>query len=132
MKGSCLCGAIEYEAVKLSTPILLCHCKLCQKAHAAPFTPTSGVLRDDFRWLKGSDKLSSYESSPGKLRHFCSLCGTHLVAEKVGHPYFILRIATLNDDPGTKPAAHIWTAHDEHWLEHKDIPEYEEWQPGRN
>ena len=129
MKGSCLCRAIEYEVDSLDMPIIFCHCKTCQKAHAAPFAPTAGVLREHFRWLRGKDKLSSFESSPGKIRHFCSVCGTQLVAERPAQPHVILRVATLDDDPEVKPEAHIWTKHDAEWLEDEGIPSYEEWQP---
>ena len=129
MKGSCLCRAIEYEVDSLDMPIIFCHCKTCQKAHAAPFAPTAGVLRAHFRWLRGKDKLSSFESSPGKIRHFCSVCGTQLVAERPAQPHVILRVATLDDDPKVKPEAHIWTSHDVEWLEDEGIPSYEEWQP---
>ena len=112
MKGSCLCKAVEYEITALDMPIVFCHCDTCRKAHAAPFAATAGVMREHFRWVKGEDKLSSFESSPGKLRHFCSVCGTHLVAERPAQPHVILRVATLDEDPGMKPEAHIWASHD--------------------
>lgn len=80
-------------------PIAHCHCRACQKAHAAPFASTAGIMREHFRWLKGEDKLSSFESSPGKLRYFCSVCGSHLVAERVNQPHVIVRVATLDEDP---------------------------------
>jgi ADP-ribosyl-[dinitrogen reductase] hydrolase len=70
-------------------------------------------------------------SSPGKLRHFCSVCGSHLVAERLGQPHVIVRIATLDEDPGVRPVMHIWTSHDVPWLEYEAMPAYEEWQPGR-
>jgi len=131
MKGSCLCGAIEYEVSTLDMPIIFCHCTPCRKAHAAPFAPTAGVLRENFRWLSGEDKLSCFESSPGKLRHFCSVCGTHLVAERPGQPHIILRVATLDDDPGMEPEAHIWVEHDVDWLKYDEIPRHKQWKPER-
>lgn len=131
MKGSCLCGAIEYEVSTLDMPIIFCHCNSCRKAHAAPFVPTAGVVRENFRWLKGEEKLSSFESSPGKVRHFCSVCGTHLVAERPNQPHIILRVATLDEDPGARPEARIWTSHDVEWLEYEGIPTHKEWQSGR-
>ncbi|WP_409526311.1 GFA family protein [Nitrincola sp. MINF-07-Sa-05] len=131
MKGSCLCGALAYEVSTLDKPIMFCHCKTCRKAHAAPFVPTAGVLRENFRWLQGEEMLSSFESSPGKIRHFCSVCGTHLVAERPNLPHVIIRAATLDDSPGVKPEAHIWASHDVEWLEHEGISVYQEWQPGR-
>jgi len=131
MKGSCLCGAVEYRIDALSGPITHCHCHSCRKAHAAPFASTAGVLREHFHWLQGEDKLSSFESSPGKQRHFCSVCGSHLVAEREGQSHVILRVATLDDDPAVRPEAHIWTEHHVDWLEYEDLPAFEQWQDGR-
>lgn len=75
--------------------------------------------------------MSAYESSPGKIRHFCSGCGSHLVAERVGLSHVVVRVATLDDDPGAMPTHHIWTSHSEPWLNYRDLPEYSEWQTGR-
>ena len=89
-------------------------------------------MREHFRWLAGEDKLSAYESSPGKLRRFCSICGSHLVADRPADPRVILRAATLDDDPGERPVFHIWTSHDVPWLEDGEAaPHFSEWQPGR-
>ena len=101
MRGSCLCGAGVYEVDGLGTPILHCHCAACRKAHSAPFAPTAGVLREHFRWLKGEEGLSSYESSPGKLRFFRSACGSHPVAEREGKPHVAVRVATLTRTPAS-------------------------------
>lgn len=132
MKGSCLCGAVAYEVDRLDMPIGHCHCRTCRKAHAAAYAPTAGVARDHFRWTRGEDRLSSFESSPGKSRHFCSVCGSHLVAERRGQPHVILRVATLDDDPGARPAVHIWRSHDVPWLwDGDDVVSYQEWPPGR-
>ncbi len=131
MQGSCLCGAIEYEVVSLETPIIFCHCRTCRKAHAAPFSPSAGVMRDNFRWLQGEEKLSCFESSPGKVRYFCSVCGTHLLAERSGQSHVILRVATLDEDPGVRPHTHIWVGHDVEWLAYENLPQYREWPPER-
>lgn len=132
MKGSCLCGAVSYEVERLDIPIGHCHCRTCRKAHAAAYASTAGVRRENFRWLKGSDRLTSFESSPGKLRHFCSTCGSHLMAERINQAHVIVRVATLDEDPGGTPAFHIWRSHDVAWLQDSaDIPSFSEWQPGR-
>jgi len=131
MKGSCLCGAVAYEIDSIDMPIGHCHCNTCRKAHAAAFATTAGVLREHFRWLKGDETRSSFESSPGKLRHFCSRCGSHLVAERVQQPHVIVRVATLDEDPGMRPVQHIWTSHDAPWLAYEGLAEHGEWPPGR-
>lgn len=107
-----MCGAVRYEVDQLDMPVAHCHCATCRKAHAAACASTAGVMHGHFRWTAGEEKLSAYGSSPGKLRRFRSLYGTHLLAER--------------------PAMHIWTSHDAPWLAHgEDVPRYPEWQPGR-
>lgn len=137
-RGSCLCGAVRYEVDRLDRPIGHCHCATCRKAHASAYATTAGVLREHFRWTAGEAGLRDYESSPGKRRRFCTRCGTHLVAERDEWPYVILRVATLDEDPGERPALHIWTSHRVPWLEGErplegegGIPAYAEWPPGR-
>lgn len=132
LHGSCLCKAVQYQVERLDMPIGHCHCQTCRKAHAAAFASTAGVMREHFRWLCGREHLSSYESSPGKLRHFCSVCGSQLLAERAGQPHVILRVATLDDDPGQTPQMHIWTSHDVPWLAHAGLDSWPEWQPGRD
>lgn len=132
LTGSCLCGALRYEADRLDMPMAHCQCRTCRKAHVSAFATTAGVLRGHFRWLAGEDRLRTFEFSPSKRRWFCSGCGTHLVAERPAQPHVILRVATLDDDLGARPAMHIWTMHDPDWLhDPKDVPRYPEWEPGR-
>lgn len=131
MKGSCACGVVGYEVDAIDTPIGHCHCRTCRKTHAAAFATTAGVKREHFRWLKGQDALSAYESSPGKLRYFCSRCGSQLMAERPHLPMVIVRVATLDEDPGVLAEHHIWVSHDVPWLRYEGVAEHSEWQPGR-
>ncbi|MBU2952715.1 GFA family protein [Marinobacter sp. F3R08] len=77
LKGSCLCGEIGYEIDSVDMLIVHCHCQTCRKAHAASFASTVGVKREHFHWLTGSGSISTFESLPGKLRHFCKHRGLH-------------------------------------------------------
>lgn len=132
MKGSCLCGGIEYKVDRLDTPIQHCSCITCRKAHSAAFNTAAGVLRENFRWVRGENLLKSFESSPGKKRYFCSNCGSQLVAEKEGNPRFILRVGSLDDDPGVRPQVQIWKSHEVPWLDYEgNMEAYPEWAPGR-
>ena len=128
LKGSCLCGAVRYEANQLSSPISHCHCATCRKAQGSAYASTARVMREAFRWLAGEERLTRYESSEGKFRYFCSTCGSHLMAERPAQPHVILRVATLDDDPGVRPGFHIWTSHDVPWLtDDGDTPHHAEW-----
>src|SRR5262245_19023645 len=109
LEGGCLCGAVRYEAAELTGPIVHCHCPTCRKAHGSAFATTARTSRASFRWVQGGDLVRAFESSPGKRRHFCSRCGSHLVAEWESEPEVILRLGSLDGDPGARPVAHIWT-----------------------
>ncbi len=126
LRGSCLCGAVTYESGELIAPIVNCHCEACRKAHGAAFSSVGRVNRDEFRWTSGEEKLRHFESSPGKLRHFCSECGSHLMAERLSQPAVLLRLGCLDSDPGSRPAIHIWTSDAATWFEiHDELPQYE-------
>jgi ADP-ribosyl-[dinitrogen reductase] hydrolase len=133
MKGSCLCGAVAYEADPPAggLRIGLCSCRSCRKAHAAPYNVYASVPRENFRWLRGEDRTRIYESSPGKNRHFCAVCGSQLIAEHPGEPNVLLRAALLDDDPGTRPVEHIFRSQEVPWCawEGADIERYAEWAP---
>ena len=131
MRGSCLCGGIAYEITRLDSPIEHCSCRYCRKANAAAFNTSAGVRREHFRWLRGAERLRTYESSPGKRRSFCGRCGTQLVAERDGLDLLMLRVATLDEDPGARPALRIFTADEVPWLAYgPEIAAYPEWEPG--
>jgi hypothetical protein len=125
IRGSCLCGAVAFEVDRLASPIGHCHCRTCRKAHGAAFATTARVERSHFRWVRGAEALRAFESSPGKLRHFCGQCGTHLIAEWIDQPAVILRLGALDDDPGARPAVHIWLGDAVPWLGYRsEVPGY--------
>lgn len=131
MKGSCLCGQIQYEVQALASAIQHCSCRSCRKAHAAAFNTAAAVKPEHFKWLSGEHLLKSFESSPGKHRYFCGNCGTHLLKKTDGRETFTLRVATLDDDPGQVPALQIWASHAVPWLGHGPaVVAYQEWGSG--
>ena len=130
MRGSCLCGEIEYEVSQLDSSIGHCSCRTCRKAHAAAFNTSASVAARNFRWLKGTQTLKAFESSPGKKRYFCASCGSHVVAQHAGSERLILRVATLDEDPGHTPERHIWASHEVPWLAYgPQVPAFEGWAP---
>lgn len=128
MKGSCLCKKVQYQIKQLDTAIAHCSCQTCRKAHSSAFNTGAGVKAENFEWLQGEELLSSYESSPGKRRYFCSNCGSQILAIKENHPHYVLRVATLDDDPAQVPESRIWKSHEVNWLDYaRSIPEFPEW-----
>jgi hypothetical protein len=104
---------------------------MCRKYHGAAFGTYVGVKAADFRWLKGEELVTSYESSPGGQRGFCRTCGSNLPVLEPGAKEFFIPAGTLDDDPGVRPAVHIFVASKAPWVEIDDeLPQFDEYPPG--
>jgi AcrR family transcriptional regulator len=75
-KGSCLCGTVQYA---LEGPFELmshCHCSMCRQHHGAAFAAFVTVPLNGFRWMRGEEALTTYQSSDYGKRAFCGRCGS--------------------------------------------------------
>lgn len=131
IRGSCLCGRVRYEVSGPLKGALNCHCAMCRKAHGAAFRSRAAVAAADFRWAAGEDAITWYESSPGTQRGFCRHCGSPLLSRFADHPrYFGLPLGALDDDPGVKPARHVFVASKAPWHEiTDDLPRFDALPP---
>ncbi len=130
MTGSCLCGMVAYAVQAAPGPIVHCHCQTCRKAHGSAFSSVMRVPRDAFRWVRGQDQLSSFESSPGKVRHFCRGCGSQILAERPAQSDVLLRLGCLDTAITGQPLAHIWRSHAASWYDPRlPVPEWPEGTP---
>jgi len=128
ISGGCLCGRVKYDISGELGDIVHCHCKTCRKAHGAAFSSVAAVKDDDFT-LSGRESLSSFESSPGKVRQFCSVCGTQVYAKREGTKHLILRLGSLDSEPKSKEKNHIWVSQKASWYSIKsDLPECQEFE----
>ena len=117
LTGGCFCGAVRYETGELLSPVGYCHCETCRRTHSAPFMASALASAETFRWTKGEDVVTYIESSPGKRRHFCPKCGTHMVAQYPETGHTVLRVGSLDDGPPTKPVVHIWQSDKAPWFD---------------
>jgi len=127
IRGSCLCGRVRYEVRGPLGRMSHCHCSMCRKAHGAAFATYARVRRSEFAWLSGEDAVNAYRSSPGITRTFCGSCGANLQFIVERRPEsFALAVGTLDDDPGTRPALHIFTGSRAPWYEiTDDLPQHD-------
>lgn len=131
VKGSCLCGGVQFELGGELGPMAHCHCSMCRKSHGTAFGTFLGADTANFRWLKGEELVGSYQSSPGGYRGFCRNCGSSLAIPNPGEPKIFIPVGTLDDDPGERPAAHIFVASKADWDEiNDDLPQFDEYPPG--
>ena len=124
IQGSCHCGAVSYEADAPLRGIAHCHCPTCRKTHAAAFSSIAAVPREQFRWIGGEEKLSRYESSPGKFRYFCSVCGSHLFAERPEDKRVMLAMGCVDNHLVETRQVHIWCSEGASWYDpDRPLPE---------
>lgn len=77
-KGSCLCGSVRYEINSQPKAVSNCHCTMCQKQHGAAFSTYGSVPQESMVYLSGESSLTTYKSSAGIRRRFCSVCGSNI------------------------------------------------------
>jgi hypothetical protein len=127
LRGSCLCGGVRYEADAELGPSVHCHCTQCRKASGTSFATNASLPASAFRFVEGEALVGAFESSPGTFRCFCTRCGSPLIKRVADRPDELrLRLGTLDDDPHTTPAAHIFLRSRAPWtVLADDLPKHE-------
>jgi len=77
--GGCQCGAVRFRVEGELGRASLCHCRMCQKAFAAPYAALVTVGWEQLVWTRGP--RSRFQSSNKVHRGFCNACGTPLTFE---------------------------------------------------
>jgi len=131
--GGCLCGAVRFEIHGDIRNIVYCHCSQCRKAQGSAFASNGIVDSDKFRIVAGEDKLTAYESTPGQFKYFCQVCGSPILSKRPDVPDQVrVRLGTIESDITERPQAHIFATSKANWETIcGDLPQYEEYEPGR-
>ncbi len=131
MRGSCLCGGVKFEAADPSG-FRNCHCSRCRKSRGGAFASNLFVAPENFRWLSGRDQVMTYRL-PGAQRFgnaFCRVCGGPVPREVPVLNVMLIPAGILDDDPGVRPAYHIFVGSKAPWHEITDeLPRYDEYRP---
>ncbi|HEY5309745.1 MAG TPA: GFA family protein [Casimicrobiaceae bacterium] len=107
-----------------------CHCSMCRKVHGAAFGSFLHADGRDFRWVSGESHVERYDSSPGNVRAFCTVCGSKMPVLEGEGAHVIIPAGSLDDDPGVRPIVHIHTASKAPWFEIRDaLPQFEAFPP---
>ena len=124
LKGTCLCGGVEYE-VRDPEALGYCHCTRCQRWTGSSLAGVV-VAPENFRFTKGEDLVKRYESELAP-RNFCSNCGSSLY-DDLGAKYFVA--AGLMGDLELTPSFHQQVAYKASWHAiGDDAPQFAEMPP---
>ncbi len=114
--GSCLCGAVAFEYDGKPERMVNCHCSRCRRAMSAAYATMIMVRVGAFRWLAGEDQVGNYKMPEAKVKGtaFCRVCGSQ-VARRRDAEHMQIPAGCLDDDPGARPTANIFTASKAPW-----------------
>ena len=135
IKGYCLCRTVEYELDGEVGDAVRCYCRSCQCVTGSAFATVAMADASRFRITAGEESISSFESSPGKRRYFCSNCGSaiYTMLDSDQNTYR-LRVGGLEDTrsaerrSGVNVTKHIFVAEKVSWYEiADDLPQFDGW-----
>lgn len=109
--GSCLCGAVRFEFDGPPERMMNCHCSRCRKSRSASFGTQVFVSGDNFRWLAGAERVRSFKVPDAKrfTASFCADCGSKAPTLYAESNLVVIPAGSLDQDPGSRPEAHIFT-----------------------
>jgi hypothetical protein len=109
IRGSCLCGGVQFEVTPPFRIALHCHCSRCRK-HSGTFGLTQArVQKDRFRLVRGQELIRVYEPEGGKVKAFCRECGASLFGGNWPDGDEVsIRMGSFDDDPQIRPQAHVF------------------------
>lgn len=120
--GSCLCGAVAFEAGALPREIVHCHSAECRTSTGAALRSTLAVPAASFRWTHGAERVAHYASgaTPPYRTTFCATCGSAAPLPSDDRAAMLLPAGTLDTELGPLPAVHVHTGAKAPWLEIAD------------
>lgn len=133
IKGSCLCGAINIQIKGKITDIIHCHCSLCRKNSGTAYATNGFVNSDDFQVIKGKESLKEFVFKPGRVRHFCTHCGSPMFSSNASDVARLrVRLGCIDSNIESRPISHNFVTSKADWEDmDAKLPRHDGFEPGR-
>ena len=128
-KGSCLCGAVQFDVIGEPFTMTYCHCESCRRWVSAPVMGGCLFRSEQIQILKGAEKLTLFKRTKdtGSLRKFCCDCGSALLNE---HPGIKMTDVMAVSVPGLEFKPKLHTNYAERVISIRDgLPKYRDFDP---
>jgi hypothetical protein len=131
--GQCLCGEVKIEICGGITDIIHCHCSLCRKSSGTAYATNGFVSSAEFSVIQGEQLLKTFSLKQGRLRHFCSNCGSPVYSSSAADPGRIrIRLGILDSEITERPISHNFVSSKANWDNlDADLPRCDSHEPGR-
>ena len=108
MRGKCLCNAVEFEIIGAIPKLYQCHCSLCRKQGGSTSNTATVVAFENFRWLSGQERISSFIMPTGFRSDFCSTCGSTVPNPLRNTPYVWVPAGLFEGSEKLEIAVHLY------------------------
>lgn len=131
-EGSCLCGAVAYEASGDALVMQNCHCVRCRRARGAAHGSNLFYKENQFRWRRGAEHVREYKLPEARFytTAFCRHCGAAVPRVSSERAIVVIPAGSLDTEPPIRPQRHIFTSYTAAWFEISDaLPRFGESPP---
>lgn len=126
LKGSCLCGAVQYAVPDAFVAAFNCHCAKCRRATGSAFKPMAAIGFGEIKLTQGQDDLLIYGQPPGSHDTHCRRCGSFLFSYIADNGNGHVAMGTLVDAPSIRPQFHMFVGSKAPWYDiTDDLPQFE-------
>ncbi len=132
LRGSCLCGAVRYEASGEPKRFYHCHCSRCRKASGTGHASNLFLQPGTLAWLTGEEQVRAYKVPEAKrfTNTFCATCGGRLPRQAAGTDIVLIPAGSLDEEAPIAPQARIFYGSRATWSCGGDgLPTFEEYAP---
>jgi hypothetical protein len=105
-RGSCFCGAVQFELTGSPVAMGYCHCRSCRSWSAAPVNAFTLWKPEALGIIAGNELIATFQRTALSQRRYCQSCGGHLMTN---HPPLGLVdiYAAMLPSLAFKPAVHV-------------------------
>jgi len=119
VRGSCLCGLIQFQVLEPFRVVHNCFCRRCRRARSAVHTTNGFTGEAGVSFLAGTGHLKTYKLPEAKYfsQVFCERCGSGMPRVDSSRGIAVVPFGSLDDDPKTGPEDNIYTAYKPEWFQ---------------
>lgn len=117
IRGSCLCGAIDYTSSAEPVLTAFCHCRSCQKAGGGGYSVNVAIPASSLQ-VQGTPNVYRAIGTSGLpvQRRFCPKCGSALFTDADAfRDITFVKAGSLDDASWIEPTLHIWCDSAQPW-----------------
>jgi hypothetical protein len=132
LKGSCLCGRVQYEVTGEATRFFHCHCSRCRKATGTGHASNLFLQPATLTWHAGESQVRTYKVPEAQrfANNFCVTCGSRLPRYSPEANLVMIPAGSLDSQAPIGPQARIFSGSRANWsCNEESLPTYPEFPP---